>query len=114
SATSATARTPWGVVGVVDVVYTNADAQSATLPASFTYTQASPPTVASLTPSAGTHGGGTLVTITGTGFAPGATVRFGSAAASGVTFVSANSLRANAPAGTLGQSVPVTVTNPDS
>lgn len=114
SATSARADTPWGVVGLVDIVFTNPDGQTVTLPASFTYTQAPPPTVASLSPSAGTHGGGALVTITGTGFAPGATVRFGSAAATGVTYVSATSLRVSAPAGPLGQSVPVTVTNADS
>ncbi|MCK9485328.1 MAG: IPT/TIG domain-containing protein [Dehalococcoidia bacterium] len=114
SATSATARTPWGVVGGVDVVYKNADGQSASLPGAFTYTQAAPPTVSSLSPSAGTHGGGTPVTITGTGFAPGATVRFGTAAPSAATFVSATSIRATAPAGVVGQSVSVTVTNADS
>lgn len=114
SSTSATASTPWGVVGPADVVYTNADGQSATLPAAFTYTQAAPPTVSALSPSSGTNGGGTVVTLTGTGFAPGAAVRFGATAATNVAYLSPTSIRATAPAGTVDQVVSVTVTNPDS
>lgn len=112
--TTVTALAPWGVAGVVDVVYTGADGQTVTLPASFTYTQSAPPSVTAVSPASGSHGGGTVVTITGTGFVSGATVRFGANAATGVTFVSATTLRASAPAGTAATTVPVTVTNPDS
>ncbi|MCC6987909.1 MAG: IPT/TIG domain-containing protein, partial [Acidobacteria bacterium] len=114
NSTTATVLTPWGVAGVVDVVYTGADGQTVTLAAAFTYTQSAPPAVTSVSPGSGSHGGGTVVTITGTGFVSGATVRFGTVAATGVTFVSATTLRASAPAGTAATTVPVTVTNPDS
>ena len=46
------------------------------------------PTVTSVSPSSGTTAGGTAVTITGTNFAVGATVTFGSAAATNVVVVS--------------------------
>jgi heme/copper-type cytochrome/quinol oxidase subunit 2 len=70
------------------------------------------PTVTSFTPTTAPATGGTSVTITGTNFQQGATVRFGAAAASGVTFNSATSLTAIAPAQAAG-SVAITVTNPD-
>lgn len=114
SATLLTAVTPWGVAGPADIIVTNADGQSVTLAASFTYTQAPPPTVTALSPAAGTSGGGSVVTITGTGFGNGATVRFGATAATAVTALSATSIRATAPAGMSGQTVSVTVVNPDT
>ncbi len=114
NSTTVTAVTPWGEVGAADVVYTGADGQTVILAGGFTYTQAPPPTVSSLSPSHGTSGGGTLITITGTGFAPGATVRLGGTAATEVSYVSATTLRARTPAGTASQVVAATVTNPDS
>lgn len=71
-----------------------------------------PPTTASITPSTGSTGGGTPVTITGTGFRPGATVTFGVVAANGVVVVSATRITALAPAHAAG-TVDVVVTNPD-
>jgi hypothetical protein len=57
------------------------------------------PTISKLTPNAGPTTGGNTVTITGSGFAPGATVKFGSAgAALATTFVSATRLTVSAPA----------------
>ena len=56
------------------------------------------PTVTSLVPNAGPTTGGTTVTIDGTNFAPTSTVKFGSVAASSVTFVSSTELKAVAPA----------------
>ncbi len=44
-----------------------------------------PPTITSVNPTGGPSAGGTLVTITGTGFLAGAAVTFGAAAASSVT-----------------------------
>jgi hypothetical protein len=60
------------VAGVVDVVVTNPDGQTVTLPGAYTYVDA--PTVTSIVPDHGPDAGGTAVTITGTGFQAGATV----------------------------------------
>jgi IPT/TIG domain len=67
------------------------------------------PTVTSISPSSGPTGGGTTVTIHGTGFVPGATVTFGTNAASTVTFVSATEVKAVSPAHAAG-TVHITVT----
>lgn len=74
------------------------------------------PTIKSLSPTTGTPSGGTVVTITGTGFVSGATVTFGSNSATLVTFVSGSSLKATTPASTGGAEGPVnvTVTNPST
>ena len=58
-----------------------------------------PPTVIGISPSSGPAAGGTTVTTTGTNFAAGATVKFGSNAASNVVVHSATSITATAPAG---------------
>lgn len=58
--------------GIVDVVVTNADGQTVTLPNVYTYVDA--PTVTNINPNVGPDAGGTAVTITGTGFQSGATV----------------------------------------
>jgi hypothetical protein len=71
------------------------------------------PTLTSIAPTAGTTGGGTSVTLTGTGFVNGATVVFGGVSAPSVTFNSATSLTATTPAHSAG-TVAVTVTNPDT
>jgi hypothetical protein len=68
------------------------------------------PTVTSITPTSGPSTGGTAVSVTGTGFASGDTVSFGSTGATGVTVASATSLSATAPAGT--GTVNVTVSGP--
>ncbi len=67
-----------------------------------------PPTVGTVSPNAGSTAGGDTVTITGSGFAPGATVMFGSTASPTVTFVSKSKLKAVAPPGS-GGVVDVTV-----
>ncbi|TPX05281.1 hypothetical protein FJ656_07370, partial [Schumannella luteola] len=56
-----------------------------------------PPTVARTSPAVGLRAGGTVVTITGTGFTPTATVAFGGVPATAVTYVSPTTLRATAP-----------------
>jgi large repetitive protein len=70
------------------------------------------PTVVSVSPSSGTIAGGTAITISGTNFLAGATVKLGGVAASGVTVVGATSITAVTPAHAAG-AVDVTVTNPD-
>ncbi|HEX9162606.1 MAG TPA: IPT/TIG domain-containing protein [Thermoanaerobaculia bacterium] len=73
---------------------------------------ASPPSIASFTPTTGTTSGGTVVAITGTNFASGATVKFGDAAAVSTTVNSSTSISAISPAHAAGD-VTLTVTNPD-
>ena len=69
-----------------------------------------PPTVTSVAPATGSYLGGTTVQITGTGFTSGATVRFGTTAATGVTVSSSTLIVAVSPAGTAGSTVQVSVT----
>ena len=67
------------------------------------------PTVTSVSPNSGSTAGGTAVTITGTNFAAGGTVTFGTAAATNVVVASSTKITATTPAGTAG-AVTVTVT----
>ncbi len=107
SSTSITATTPAGAAGAVTVTVTNVGSQSGSLASGFTYVVR--PTVSSVSPSSGVVAGGTAVTITGTNFAAGATVTFGSTAATNVVVVSSTTITATTPAGTAG-AVTVTVT----
>jgi len=111
SATSITATTPAHAAGAVDVVVTNPDSRSGTLTGAFTYTGGAL-TIASLSPNSGPITGGTTVTITGTNFVSGATVRFGTAQGNNVTFVSSTSIRADTPAASTTGAVDVVVTLP--
>jgi hypothetical protein len=61
-----------------------------------------PPAITGLSPHGGAIAGGNTVTITGTGFVPGAVVKFGSTLSATVTFVSATQLKAVAPAESAG------------
>ncbi|MBM4354961.1 MAG: hypothetical protein FJ109_14440, partial [Deltaproteobacteria bacterium] len=72
----------------------------------------SEPKILSLEPDSGPVEGGTLVTLSGTQLADGATVKFGGAAAENVTVLSDTSLTCVTPAGAAGKTA-VTVTNPD-
>lgn len=77
-------------------------------PASTTSTPA--PTVSSVSPTSGPASGGTLVTITGTNFAAGASVSFGGTAAGSVNVASSTSITCTTPAHVAG-TVNVVVTN---
>lgn len=70
------------------------------------------PTVSSISPISGPISGGTPVTITGTGFASGASVQFGSVAATNVNVASSTSITATTPAQAQA-TVNVVVTNSD-
>jgi PKD repeat protein len=74
----------------------------------------SPPTVSAVSPTSGPAASGTSVTITGTGFLPGATVKIGNVAATNVSWLSETTLKANAPALPAGTLNDVVVTNPSS
>lgn len=75
--------------------------------------QAAAPTVTSIAPANGSPNGGTLVTITGTNFANGASVKFDTSNAIGVTVNSSTSITCSTPVHAPG-TVTVTVTNPDN
>jgi len=103
SSTSITAKTPLGPATQQaslprDVVVTNPDGTSATLTAGFTYF-VPPLSIATVSPTVGATGGGTVVTITGTGFTTGvqSSVTFGGVAATNVTIVDAITLQATTP-----------------
>jgi hypothetical protein len=108
NSTTITATTPAGSIGAVTVTATNSGGQSGSLANAFTYV--GQPTVTSVSPNNGSTSGGTMVTITGTNFAAGAAVAFGSAAATNVVVVNSTTITATTPAGSTGP-VTVTVTN---
>ena len=91
---------------------TNADTQAGTGTGLFAY--GTVPTVTSASPSSGSTAGGTVITITGTGFVntpSTSTVTVGGAACTSVAYVSATSLTCTTPAGTAGAN-DIVVTNP--
>ncbi|MFM7251599.1 MAG: IPT/TIG domain-containing protein, partial [Ilumatobacteraceae bacterium] len=116
SDTSATAVVPATVTpGAASIVVTNSTGTASAAFAGFSYS-APVPTVSSVSPSSGPTSGGTPVTITGTGFVSGASVKFGSLSATGVVVVSPTQVTAVSPAtvdpGTV--SVVVTTSGGDS
>ena len=114
NSTTITATTAAHAAGAVSVVVTNTDGKSGTLTTGYTYVVINPaPTVTSISPPSGTTAGGTAVSITGTGFLAGATVKLGGTAATGVTVVNSTTISATAPAHAAG-AVSVIVTNTDS
>jgi acid phosphatase len=71
------------------------------------------PIISGVSPTSGSRTGGTAVTISGTGFAAGATVTFGGVTASNVKVVGSTTITVTAPAHAAGV-VNVVVTNPDA
>ena len=73
---------------------------SATSPADqFTYTAAVAPAVTGISPTSGPTAGGTVVTITGTGFTGATAVDFGTTAATNLTVVNGTEITADQPGG---------------
>jgi hypothetical protein len=95
-----TAVSPAHAAGTVAIRVTTAGGTSAVVNADLFAFGA--PAVTSITPNQGSHTGGTTVTMTGTGFVPGETVKFGTTASGTVTFVSPTKLTAVSPAHTAG------------
>jgi hypothetical protein len=111
SDTSIIATAPAESAGTVDIKVTTYGGTSSTSSADhFTYNADSAPTVSSLGTSSGSTGGGTGVTITGTGFTTASDVSFGGTSATSFVINSDTSITAIAPATTAG-TVDVTVTN---
>ncbi|HVR37648.1 MAG TPA: IPT/TIG domain-containing protein, partial [Thermoanaerobaculia bacterium] len=118
SETSITAIAPAQAVGSVPITVTNPDTQSATSSQQFTYVEAGP-SIASIAPDSGPSSGGTSFTITGSGFATGATVKIGGFPALNATVTSATTITATTPpgpnnVGASGAPHDVIVTNPDT
>jgi hypothetical protein len=96
SSTQLKAKAPAHAAGTVNItVSTGGGASAASHASLYAY---GAPAVTSVSPHSGPHAGGTIVTINGTGFVPGTTVKFGTTASTAVTFVSATQLKAKAPA----------------
>lgn len=110
SAARITGTTPAGEPGAATVTVQNPGGPAVELLAGFTYLAPPAPTVTGVSPVSGPAGGGTSVTITGSGFADGTTVSFGVAPAD-VTVTSDSALTVTTPPGSVG-TVPVTVTVP--
>jgi len=111
NANTITAKSPArSTTGKVNIVVTNPDGKSATLNLAFEYKT---PTVAvtSISPNSGPIAGGTSVTIKGTGFTSGTTVRFDSSNATSVVVVDEATITAVTPAHAAGK-VDVNVTVP--
>jgi hypothetical protein len=106
--TRLTANTPAHAAGAVRVTVNAPGRIGGSLDNAFTYVP-TPPTVTAVAPTTGPNTGGTSVTITGTNFAPGATVTFAGAPATDVTFVNATTITATTPPHAMG-SVDVVVT----
>ena len=112
NSTTITATAPAHAAGAVSVVVTNTDNQSGTLTNGYTYTNPAP-TVSAISPVSGTTAGGTPVTITGTGFLTGATVKLGGTSATGVSVTNSTTITATTAAHAAG-AVDVVVTNTDA
>jgi|GEM_PF-1096396 len=111
--TTITCDTPVGPAGTsVDVVVSNSNGL-ATLSGGFAYHPA--PRIVLVSPPNGTPLGGTVVTLTGSGYlanAPGLnSVTFGGASAANVTVVDDTTLTCESPPGIVGATVDVTVSN---
>jgi len=101
-------KVPAGL-GIVDVTVSTSVGTSTKVATDHYAYRAPRPTVGQVSPTKGTHAGGTKITITGTGFINGATVHFGRAAGTNVTVVSPTKITVKTPKHAKG-TVDVTVT----
>ncbi|WP_088070592.1 IPT/TIG domain-containing protein [Gottfriedia luciferensis] len=117
SATSIRIKIPAGTqLGSVDVVVTNPDGQTGSLPNAYTYIEPPKPpapTVTSITPNSGLKIGGESITINGTNLVSGLKVTFNGVDAKVLNYYSATQIRVQAPASSVLGPVDVVVTNPD-
>src|SRR5207302_1987426 len=106
-----TATTAAHSSGLVDVVVTNPDSQSATASGAYAYQQPAP-SISVVRPPSGSTSGGTALVITGSNFLPNPTVTVGGKAATNISVVNNHTITASTPPHASGR-VNVTVTNPD-
>jgi len=113
SSTELQAIAPSHASGTVSVaVAESPHNQSATLAGGFTYSSSTSVSVSAVSPSQGPTTGGTVVTVTGTGFQTGATVVFGGIQSTAVTITSPTQIDAMSPSESSG-SVALNVTDTD-
>jgi hypothetical protein len=98
SSTSLTCTTPARSVGAANIVVTNPNSISGTLSGGFSFTHA----VSSVSPTSGTTAGGTLLTISGTGFTASYTVTIGGNDCTSPSRPSSSQIRCTTPSGTAG------------
>jgi hypothetical protein len=110
SATQITVRSPAHAAGPVDIRVTTPGGTS-TIAAGDKFTYVAAPTITNISPASGPRAGGTLVTITGTGFTGATAVKFGGSAGSSRTVVSATQITVRSPAHAAG-TVDIRVTTP--
>ena len=108
SSTLITAVTPARAVGAAAVSVTNYDGQAGSNITGYAYTANSAPVPTAVVPATGTYTGGTIVTITGTGFSAGASVLFGPFSGYNVVVAGSTSILVTTPAGSVGN-VPIVV-----
>lgn len=99
SSTSITAIAPAHAAGPVNVVATTPGGSATSVNA---YTYLAVPTLNTVTPNSGPIGGGTSVTLTGTGLTGASSVTFGGVSATGWTINSPTQITATIPAGNAG------------
>jgi hypothetical protein len=99
--------------GTYDVTVTNPDANSATLSNGLTVSDQTPPAVTTISPASGLNTATTDVTITGSNFVTGATVKLDATALSSVDVVNSTTITATVPAGLTVGFKNVVVINPD-
>ncbi|MEO8541366.1 MAG: IPT/TIG domain-containing protein [bacterium] len=107
--TTLNVTTPAHAAGLVDIVVTTDVANANTAGDNFTYYAT--PAVTGVSPLGGVIGGGTSVTIAGSGFTGATGVTFGGAAGSGLVVTNDNSITVTSPAHAAGL-VDVLVSNP--
>ncbi len=100
-------------LAVVNLGADGGEARSNAFPFVYVAPDGAPPTITGVTPALGDIGGGTAVTIDGTGFADGALVRFGGSLAQGVVVADDATILCVAPPGLADGAVDVIVTNLD-
>jgi hypothetical protein len=114
SSSSITCTTPAGAPGPVDVVVENPNGDEGSFAKGYSYVDSSAaPSLTALNPSSGSIKGGTTVSISGSGFKPGAIVTFGTESVA-ATVVSATQLSVVTPPAAAEGAVDVTVTNSDN
>lgn len=111
SSTTMTCVTGARTAATVNVVATLTDGQTGTLVSGFTYRN--PPTVTGVDIASGSTTGGLMLTISGTGFVSGATVKIGTATCTSPTLVNSTTMTCITPAQASGF-YSITVTNSDT
>jgi hypothetical protein len=107
------AATPAGKEGEAEVTVETPDGQVAILERGFKYVSPGPG-IDSFLPTGGSSTGAELIMIAGVNFREPCKVNFGPTPASAVEFVNPSVLKVQTPKGTAGESVKLTVVNPDN